>query len=127
MPFLIDGHNLIPKIPGLSLQDMDDEQQLITLLLEFCRLQRKQIEVFFDNAPPGGVRARNFGNVIARFVKQGSSADQAIHQRLERLWAGGSQLGRGQLRSGGADRSPCIPGAGALIRRLFRNAACRAG
>ncbi len=85
MPYLIDGHNLIPKIPGLSLQAEDDEQQLITLLLEFCRLQRKQVEVYFDNAPPGGVRARNFGNVIARFVRQGSTADQAIRQRLERL------------------------------------------
>jgi uncharacterized protein len=85
MPYLIDGHNLIPKIPGLSLQAEDDEQQLITLLLEFCRLQRKQVEVYFDNAPPGGVRARNFGNLIARFVRQGSTADQAIRQRLERL------------------------------------------
>ncbi len=85
MPFLIDGHNLIPKIPGLNLQALDDEEQLIKLLQEYCRRQRKQVEVFFDNAPPGGVRARNFGLVIARFVRQGTTADQAIRERLTRL------------------------------------------
>ena len=85
MPYLIDGHNLIPKIPGLSLQAIDDEEQLIVLLQEFCRQQRKQVEVYFDNAPPGGVRARNFGLVTARFVSQGSTADQAIRNRLVRL------------------------------------------
>jgi predicted RNA-binding protein with PIN domain len=85
MPYLIDGHNLIPKIPGLNLQALDDEEQLIQLLQEYCRRERKQVEVFFDNAPPGGVRARNFGLVIARFVRQGSTADQAIGERLTRL------------------------------------------
>jgi uncharacterized protein len=85
MPYLIDGHNLIPKIPGLTLQDMNDEEQLIILLQEFCRRQRKQVEVFFDNAPPGGVRARNFGMVVARFVRQGMTADEAMRQKLVRL------------------------------------------
>jgi len=85
MPYLIDGHNLIPKIPGLSLQELDDEEQLIQLLQEYCRKKRKQVEVFFDNASPGGVRARNFGLVIARFVRQGSTADQAIRERLIRM------------------------------------------
>jgi predicted RNA-binding protein with PIN domain len=85
MPYLIDGHNLIPKVPDLSLEAPDDEQQLIEMLQEFCRLQRKQVEVFFDNAPPGGVRARSLGLVIARFVRQGSSADRAIAEKLKRL------------------------------------------
>lgn len=85
MPYLIDGHNLIPKVAGLSLGAVDDEQQLIEMLQTFCQRQRKQVEVFFDNAPPGGVRAQNFGLVIARFVRQGKSADQAIQERLERL------------------------------------------
>jgi predicted RNA-binding protein with PIN domain len=85
MPYLIDGHNLIPKISGLSLENMDDEQKLIEMLQEFCRLKRKRIEVFFDKAAPGGARARNFGAVTARFVRQESTADRAIHQRLIRL------------------------------------------
>jgi predicted RNA-binding protein with PIN domain len=85
MPYLIDGHNLIPKIAGLSLQATDDENQLIALLQEYCRLERKEAEVFFDKAPPGGVKARNFGAVTARFVRTGTTADDAIRARLTRL------------------------------------------
>ena len=85
MPYLIDGHNLIPRIPGLTLADVDDEMQLVEMLQEFCRRKRKQAEVYFDNAPPGGSRARTFGLVMARFVRQGNSADDAIQERLKRL------------------------------------------
>lgn len=85
MPFIIDGHNLIPKIPGLRLSEVDDEIRLIEMLQEYCRLTRKQVEVFFDNAPPGQPRARNFGSVIARFVRSGHTADQAIREKLRRL------------------------------------------
>jgi hypothetical protein len=34
MPYIVDGHNLIPKVPGLNLQDMEDELQLVELLQE---------------------------------------------------------------------------------------------
>jgi predicted RNA-binding protein with PIN domain len=85
MPYLIDGHNLIPKIPGLDLGAMDDETQLIEVLQEFCRRRRKQVEVYFDNAPPGQPRARNFGQVIARFARAGLSADALIRAHLRRL------------------------------------------
>ena len=89
MPYIIDGHNLIPKIPGLSLADIDDEQKLIELLLEFCRLRRKQAVVYFDQAPPGGPRARNYGAVTAHFVPESQTADHAIRRHLTRLggWA----------------------------------------
>lgn len=85
MPYVIDGHNLIPKIPGLSLQDIEDEIQLVKMLQEFCRINRKQVEVFFDNAPPGQPVARNYGSVVARFVREGGTADRAIHNKLKRL------------------------------------------
>jgi hypothetical protein len=85
MPYLIDGHNLIPKIPGLSLQAADDEIHLVELLQEFCRVERKAVEVYFDNAPPGQSGTRRFGQVTAHFVRRGNSADLAIRQRLARL------------------------------------------
>ena len=85
MPFIIDGHNLIPKIPGLHLSEIDDEMRLVEMLQEYCRLTRKQVEVFFDNAPPGQPRARNFGSVIARFVRSEQTADLAIRDKLRRL------------------------------------------
>jgi len=85
MPYIIDGHNLIPKIAGIALDDVDDEIRLIELLQEFCRNRRKEIEVYFDNAPPGGVRAHKYGAVTAHFVRQGKTADEAIGGRLNRL------------------------------------------
>jgi predicted RNA-binding protein with PIN domain len=85
MPYIVDGHNLIPKVSGLSLGDMDDELQLVKLLQEFCRIRHKQVEVYFDNAPAGSSGARTFGCVVARFVRQGHTADQAIQSKLRRL------------------------------------------
>jgi predicted RNA-binding protein with PIN domain len=90
MRYLIDGHNLIPKIPGLSLEEVNDEQQLIELLQEFCRRSRRRprsawLEVFFDQAPPGQAGTRRYGLVTAHFVRQDSTADQAIMERLKRL------------------------------------------
>ena len=46
MPYLIDGHNLIPRL-GLRLDSMDDEMELIAILQEFYRTERRQVEVFF--------------------------------------------------------------------------------
>lgn len=84
MPFLIDGHNLIPKL-GLRLDSPDDEMQLIAILREFCRIQRRQVEVYFDNAPAGQAGRQGFGSVKAHFIRSGSSADAAILARLRRL------------------------------------------
>jgi uncharacterized protein len=84
MPYLIDGHNLIPKL-GLRLDSVDDEQQLISRLQEFCRLRRAQVDVYFDNAPPGWAASRKMGSVTVHFVPQRSSADTAIENRLRSL------------------------------------------
>jgi predicted RNA-binding protein with PIN domain len=85
MPYIIDGHNLIPKIPGLSLSVIDDEDRLIKLLQEFCRLNQKKVEVYFDKAAVGEEKVRNYGNVRALFVRQGITADDAIRARLRKL------------------------------------------
>lgn len=85
MQYLIDGHNLVPHVPGLSLSALDDEQQLIELLQDYCRVGRNKVEVYFDNAPPGHSGRRAYGAVIAHYVRQGSSADAAIRSRLTRL------------------------------------------
>lgn len=85
MAYLIDGHNLIPRMPGIHLSDPDDEEQLIHLLQEFCRLRRKTVEVFFDRAPAGQSGKRQYGQVKAIFVRSGSTADEAIIARLQQL------------------------------------------
>ena len=85
MPFIIDGHNLIPRIPGLSLATVDDEHQLVRRLQAFCRKTGKRVEVYFDNAPPDQAGRKSFGMVTAHFVQQGRSADAAIQTRLSSL------------------------------------------
>jgi len=84
MPYLIDGHNLIPKL-GLQLSSMDDEQELIAALQEFCRLKRTQVEVYFDGAPAGTLTFQKYGAVSAHFIRAISSADAAIENRLSKL------------------------------------------
>ena len=84
MPYLIDGHNLIPKL-GLHLDAVDDEMELTAILQEFCRLERKQVEVFFDGAPTPHAGTRKLGAVTAHFVRLGTTADNAIGDRLKSL------------------------------------------
>jgi len=84
MPYLIDGHNLIPKL-GLRLDSIDDEMELIAILQEFCRVERRQVEVFFDGAPAAQAGSRKLGSLTAHFVRLGNTADNAIRIRLERL------------------------------------------
>jgi predicted RNA-binding protein with PIN domain len=85
MPYLIDGHNLIPKL-GLKLSSDDDEIALIERLNEFCRISRRgHVEIFFDNAQPGGAEKRKMGLVSVYFVRKPQIADDAIHLRLKQL------------------------------------------
>jgi predicted RNA-binding protein with PIN domain len=85
MPYIIDGHNLIPKLPGMHLDMVDDEMQLVELLQDFCRQSRKQVDVYFDNATAGGLKVQKFGAVTAHFTRAGIPADEAIRARLGRL------------------------------------------
>lgn len=84
MPYLIDGHNLIPKL-GLRLDSPDDELELIAIIQEFARLSRREAQVYFDGAPAGQARSKQFGPVTAHFVRVGSSADNAIKAHVKRL------------------------------------------
>ena len=84
MPYLIDGHNLIPKL-GLRLDSVDDEMELIAALQEFARLKRGQVEVYFDGAPMLHAGTRKQGSVTAHFIPQTTTADHAIRSRLKKL------------------------------------------
>ncbi len=85
MRYLVDGHNLVPNIPGMRLELLDDEMELVQRLLTFCARGSHQVEVYFDNAPPGQVGVRRFGLVSAHFVRVGRTADAAIARRLVAL------------------------------------------
>lgn len=87
MRTLIDGHNLIPYVPGLNLNQMEDEGGLVAILQDYARQSRNKLEVFFDGAPPGKAGVRTFGTVIAHFVSASTTADHAIRLRLAELGA----------------------------------------
>jgi predicted RNA-binding protein with PIN domain len=85
MHYLIDGHNLIAFTPGLDLEMIDDETQLLKLLQVYQRQNRDHIEIYFDNSPPGQAGKHRYGMLTAHFVRAGLSADSAIHRRLAKL------------------------------------------
>jgi predicted RNA-binding protein with PIN domain len=64
---------------------MDDEMELIAILQEYCRIERKQVEVYFDGAPTQQAGTRKHGSVTAHFVTQKSTADNAIRNRLKTM------------------------------------------
>jgi len=78
MNLVIDGHNLIPKIPGLALRDLDDEPKLIELVQEYCRRTRSAAELFFDGALPGFASGIKGGLVHIHAIRKGLTADEAI-------------------------------------------------
>jgi predicted RNA-binding protein with PIN domain len=85
MQYIIDGHNLIPNIRGLTLSDLDDEQALIDLLTPFLRAKKSRAMVFFDRAGTGLAGQRNFGLIKAVFVPAGQTADSAIANYIRQI------------------------------------------
>ena len=85
MPYIIDGHNLIPAISGIALDDLEDEKQLIQILQKFCQKNGKDVTVYFDRAASGHANAQSFGRLTARFVRADITADEAIMKHLRRL------------------------------------------
>jgi uncharacterized protein len=129
MPYLIDGHNLIPKL-GLRLDSMDDEMELVAILQEFCRLERKkQAEVYFDGAPTPHAGTRKLGAVTAHFVRLGTTADNAIRGRVIKLgksaknWTVVSSDRQVQAEARAAQAEVISSDAFAVLLRQARNSA----
>ena len=85
MPYLVDGHNLIGKMPEIHLDDPEDEKQLIQLLSEFFKGVGKNGTVYFDQRSPGGLPKYKFGRLHVEFIRAPNTADQAIRSKLRRL------------------------------------------
>jgi hypothetical protein len=85
MPYIIDGHNLIGKLPSIDLADPDDELQLIQLLIEFLKNASKQGTVFFDRGMSADSRENNFGRLEVRFARPPQTADDAIRRYLQKI------------------------------------------
>lgn len=83
MPYLIDGHNLIAQMPGLTLADPNDEVKLVRLLRQFSGRKGQKITVVFDHGTPGGwSRDLSTGPVKVIFAGSHSNADRVIMERI---------------------------------------------
>jgi predicted RNA-binding protein with PIN domain len=83
LPILIDGHNLIGRMPTLSLEDPDDEEQLIRVLGSYRARTGKSITVVFDPGEATALpQARRYRGISVVFAPHGSSADAVIARRV---------------------------------------------
>src|SRR3972149_11835693 len=86
---LIDGHNLIAQLLGLSLDDPDDEQQLVVMLRKYAARRGTRIVVVLDSgtAAHAGGKSRELsgGHVTAIFAGSHTIADRILMERLPEL------------------------------------------
>lgn len=82
MTYLIDGHNLIPNLSGMSLDQLDDEEELIERLVAFSARHKRQVEVIFDRAQVNNLNDYQRNRVHVHFVRRPMTADDAILARL---------------------------------------------
>ena len=87
MHYLIDGHNLIAKLPDIDLSDPDDEVQLVLKLRQWTAVSpKRRITLYFDGGIPGGHNI-NLSNsqVKVIFVSQGKTADSLLILHINRV------------------------------------------
>lgn len=83
MTLVIDGHNLIGVMPGMSLADPDDEWQLVVRLRRFADAERRTLTVVFDSgAGPIIDQHLSGGRITVRFAPPGVEADAVILDML---------------------------------------------
>jgi uncharacterized protein len=85
MQYLIDGHNLIGRLPDLSLDDPNDEAQLVQKLAGFSARTKSKCTVIFDKGLPAGQSRMSTGSVKVVFAPRHSSADQVMIQRINKV------------------------------------------
>ncbi len=86
MPLLIDGHNLISQIPGLSLSDPDDEGDLVMLLRRYTTARRgRKVVVVFDHGVYGHPQTLDGYGVSCYFARSPQDADAQLIKRIRAL------------------------------------------
>lgn len=85
MPYLIDGHNLIAKMPDIDIKDPNDEAQLVQKLNGFAARTGKKCFVVFDHGLPGGKSRMSTSSVKVDFASYRSNADRVIMDRIRKV------------------------------------------
>lgn len=82
MMYLIDGHNLIGRLPDLQLDDPDDEALLVQKLKSFAARTGQRCIVIFDQGLPGGESKMSNAKVKVVFARHDSNADRVMMTRI---------------------------------------------
>jgi len=83
VPFLIDGHNLIGRLPDIHFDDPNDEARLVMRLRGYSARTGKRVTVVFDRGLPGGrSHALSGGGVEVVFAATGHTADGILRERV---------------------------------------------
>ncbi|MEZ4669228.1 MAG: NYN domain-containing protein [Anaerolineae bacterium] len=85
MTYMIDGHNLIGKLPDMSLDDPNDEALLVQKLAGFCARTGKNCLVVFDHGLPGGSSRMSTRSVQVVFASGRSTADRVMMERISKI------------------------------------------
>ena len=85
MLVLVDGHNLIAKMPDINLDEADDEERLVRKLRQYRARTGRKITVIFD---PGVAfqlpRQRTESGLTVQYASPGKTADALIINRLRK-------------------------------------------
>jgi predicted RNA-binding protein with PIN domain len=113
VPILVDGHNLIGRLPGVSLQDPDDEYQLIHLLRSYQARVGKRVTIVFDPGPGAGLqRVPSSDSVQVLFAPRESTADALIANRVRATRDPGAWL----VITSDRELADLVRGLGARVR-----------
>ena len=93
MLVLIDGHNLIGKMPDIRLDDPHDEEKLLRRISLYRARTRRKVLVVFDSGSdykPG--RKQKLAGLSVQYAPHGKSADQIIINRINKAQNPGQLL-----------------------------------
>ena len=87
MHYIIDGHNLIGKMPDISLKDPNDEIKLTIRIKSWvAESKKRQVTLFFDGGIQGSHQNRLSGrNMKVIFAPSGRTADSLIISQMRKL------------------------------------------
>ena len=87
MHYIIDGHNLIGKLPDISLKDPNDEVKLTMRLKSWvAESKKRQVTLFFDGGMMGSTLNRmSSRNLKVIFAPSGRTADSLIISHMRKL------------------------------------------
>lgn len=125
---LLDGHNLIGRTPGLSLEREEEGREILLRRVGAAwGSGRRQVVVIFDGNRPGSAKETAFGGLRVVYSPEGRSADEEILRRVARSRRGQATVVTSdrRLAQRALDLGAGVESCESFLSRLERDAAGR--